>query len=73
MPKRIIDWLYRFYIRQLTRRELTWLDDRLLADLGIERSHIDELARSGGQKPASAEMAAAQRAPDDPTYTRLLR
>lgn len=34
--------LRRWHLRNLTRRKLALLDDRLLADIGTERSGIDD-------------------------------
>lgn len=43
--RRLLDaWQLRQHCRQ-TRRELSWLSDRELADLGILRCDIDRLAR----------------------------
>lgn len=46
----IVGCLYRWHVRNLTIHELSWLDDRLLADLGIERNRIHEFARICSQK-----------------------
>lgn len=35
--------LHAWHMRNITRRKLSMLDNRLLADLGIERDHIGDL------------------------------
>ncbi|MBJ3785889.1 DUF1127 domain-containing protein [Devosia sediminis] len=34
--------LHAWHMRNVTRRKLSMLDDRLLGDMGIERSHIGD-------------------------------
>ena len=43
--------LHAWHMRNVTRRKLAMLDDRILADMGIERDHIDGLvARLNSEK-----------------------
>ncbi len=43
----LADYLHRVADYRRTRRLLNDLDDRLLADIGIQRSDIDAVARRG--------------------------
>ncbi|WP_338720427.1 DUF1127 domain-containing protein [Devosia sp. XK-2] len=55
----VVRWFYYWYMCIVTRRALSRLDDRMLADLGVERSRIDEFARICTQV-AAKELAAHQ-------------
>lgn len=42
MFEHITNRLRRWHRRNVTRRHLSWLDDRLLADIGTERGSIGD-------------------------------
>ncbi len=60
-PLMIAQALKTFLARQRVRAELTSLDDRLLADIGIDRGQIDRVAaglvRRGTPTPVTAKVA----------------
>lgn len=41
-------WLNRLWMRQVTRRALTHLDERLLRDVGVS---VDQAARESAKRP----------------------
>lgn len=49
LVQRFSDWRARQRAYHQTRRELAWLSDRELADLGIMRCDIDRIARDAVQ------------------------
>lgn len=61
-PVMIVQALKGFIARQRVRAELTALDDRLLADIGVDRGQIDRVAaglvRRGAAVPVTAKVAA---------------
>ncbi|WP_233559960.1 DUF1127 domain-containing protein [Oleomonas cavernae] len=60
-PMMVVQALKSLIARQRVHAELTALDDRLLADIGIDRGQIDRVAaglvRRGAAVPATAKVA----------------
>lgn len=57
-PKKLIGMLQGMVARQRLRAELTALDDRLLADIGIERNLIDGVVAGQVRRDAKAPVPA---------------